>query len=81
MRPHTTMYVSSYCYMCVRILLYLSSDYYMCPHTPIYVSAYSYMCVLILLYMCPHITIYVSSDYCVSAYYNTWRTYEGMRHV
>ena len=28
MRPHTTIYVSSY------YLLYVSSYYYMCPHTP-----------------------------------------------
>jgi hypothetical protein len=48
MCPHTTIYVSSYCYICVLILLY------MCPHTAIYVSSYFYICVLILLYMCPH---------------------------
>ncbi len=47
--PSTSIYVSSYCYMCVRILLY--------------VSAYCYMCVLMLLYMCPHTATYVSS-YC-----------------
>jgi hypothetical protein len=35
-------YVSSYCYICVLILLY------MCPHTAIYVSSYCYICVLIL---------------------------------
>jgi hypothetical protein len=57
MCPHTPIYVSSYSYICVLILLY------MCPHTPIYVSSYSYICVLILLYMCPHTAIYVSS-YC-----------------
>ena len=33
-----TTEVSAYCYMCLRILLY------MCPHTAIYVSAYCYMC-------------------------------------
>ena len=46
--PYTTIYVSSY--------------YYMCPHTTIYVSSYYNKCVLILLYiyvlillyMCPH---------------------------
>ncbi len=32
--PHTAMCVSSYCSICVLILLY------MCPHTAIYVSAY-----------------------------------------
>ena len=41
-------YVSSYYYICVRILLYVS------PHTPMYVSSYHYMC--------SH-TIYVSSYY------------------
>jgi hypothetical protein len=40
-----TIYVSSYYYMCVLILLY------MCPHTTIYVSSYYYIRVLILLYM------------------------------
>ncbi len=40
------MYVSSYCYICVLILLY------MCPHTAMYVSSYCYVCVLILLYIC-----------------------------
>ncbi len=49
--------------MCVRILLYVSSDIIyaicICPHTipprswDIYVSSYYYICVLILLYMCP----------------------------
>jgi hypothetical protein len=57
MCPHTARYVSSYCYRCVLILLY------MCPHTAIYVSSYCYICVLILLYLCPHTAIYVSS-YC-----------------
>jgi hypothetical protein len=38
MRPHTAIYVSSYCCICVLILLY------MCPHTAI-------KCVLILLHM------------------------------
>ena len=47
--PRTAIYVSSYYYICVLILLY------MCPHTTI--------CVLILPYMCPHTTIYVSSYY------------------
>ncbi len=55
--PLTTMYVSSYYYICVLILLYMcphiticvSSCYYMCPHTTMYVSSYYYVCVLILL--------------------------------
>jgi hypothetical protein len=34
----STIYVSSYYYMCVLILLY------MCPHTAIYVSTYYYLC-------------------------------------
>ena len=43
------LYVSSYCYICVFILLY------MCLHTAKYVSAYCHICVLILLYMCRYI--------------------------
>jgi hypothetical protein len=43
------LYVSSYYYISVRIILYI------CPHTAI--------CVLILMYVCPHTTIYVSSYY------------------
>jgi hypothetical protein len=52
--PHI-LYVSSYYYICVLILLYTR------PQTSI--------CVLILLYMCPHTTIYVSSFYCVEAHH------------
>jgi len=52
--PTTTIYVSSYSYICVLILSY------MCPHTTICVSSYYYMCVLILLYVCPHTNIYLS---------------------
>ena len=77
MCPRTAIYVSSYCYVCVLVLLYMCprtaiyvSSYcyicvllYVCPHTPIYVSSCSYICVLVLLYMCPHTAIYVSS-YC-----------------
>jgi len=55
MRPHSTLYVSSYYYICVLILLYMR------PHTTIYVSSFYYICVLILLYMCPHTTIYESA--------------------
>jgi hypothetical protein len=40
MCPHTAIYVSSYCYVCVLILLY------MCPHTAIYVSSYCYRCTI-----------------------------------
>jgi hypothetical protein len=74
------IYVSSYYYICVLILVY------MCPHTCIYVSASHtciYMCqelliyvsgatdtcVLILLYISPHTTIYVSGATDVSSYY------------
>jgi hypothetical protein len=42
MCPHTAIYVSSYCHICVLILLYT------CPHTAIYVSSYCYIRVLIL---------------------------------
>jgi hypothetical protein len=63
--------------VCVLILLYVSSYYYMCPHTTMYVSSYYHKCVLILQYMCLHTTVYVSSYYCkcvlmllyVSSYY------------
>jgi hypothetical protein len=43
----------------------------MCPHTTtcvlilLYGSLYHYICFLILLYMCPHTTIYVSAFYYV----------------
>ena len=49
MCPHATIYVSSYYYICVLILILL----YICPHTATYVPSYYYICVLILLYMCP----------------------------
>jgi hypothetical protein len=42
-----TLYVSSYYYICVLILLSIR------PHTTIYVSSY--------YYMCPHTTIYTFS--------------------
>ena len=51
MCPHTAIYVSSYAYICVLILLY------MCPLA----SSYCYICVLILVHMCPHTRTYVSS--------------------
>jgi hypothetical protein len=50
-------------YICVLILLYVSSYYYIFVLILLYVSSYYYICVLILLYMCPHTSIYVSS-YC-----------------
>ena len=62
---HTATYVSSYCYICVLILLY------MCPHTATYVlkgvdrqaCCARKLCVriLLLLYMCLHTAVYVSS--------------------
>jgi hypothetical protein len=56
------MYVSSYCYICVLIQLYMCPHtLYMCPHTTIYVSSYCYICVLIQVYMCPHTAMYLSS--------------------
>jgi hypothetical protein len=61
-RPHTTIHVS-----CFRILVYVSSYYYMCPHTGIcvlmlrYVSAY--------WYVCPHATICVRILVCVCSCY------------
>ena len=42
--PHTTIYVSEYYYIRLRILLYVF------PHTIIYVSSYHYTCVLTTTY-------------------------------
>jgi hypothetical protein len=50
---NTFIYVSSYYYTCVLMLVY------MCPHTTI--------CVLIPLYMCPHTTHTTLSFYLLSA--------------
>ena len=57
MCPHSTVYVSSYCYICVLILLYMCphTSIYGCPHTTIYVCPHT-------VYMCPQTTIYVSYD-------------------
>ena len=63
MRLHTAIYASSYCYICVLILLYMR------PHTTISLSSYYYICVRILLYMCQHTTIYVLILLQVSSYY------------
>ncbi len=42
--PHTPMYVSSYCYVCVLILLYTCSSTAICALTPICLaSSHSYM--------------------------------------
>ena len=71
MRPHTTIFVHSYYYMCVLILLYTR------PHTTICVSSDNYICGRILLYLCTHTTVCVCIVLCVlrllhmraSAYY------------
>jgi hypothetical protein len=57
MCPHTAIYVSSYCYICVLILLYVSS------YPALYVSSYCSICVLMLIYVNPHTALYLSS-YC-----------------
>ncbi len=62
----TTIYVSSYYYMCLHTTINVSSYYYICVRILLHVSAYYYKCVLILLCMCPHTTIYVSSYYYIS---------------
>ena len=49
----STLYVSTYLYMCVR--------YSYMARGAVYVSSYLCICVLIPLYMCPHTSIYVSS--------------------
>ena len=54
MCPHTAIYMSSYLFICGCMA---GADARNCPN----VSAYYYMCVFILLYMCLHTTIYVSS--------------------
>ena len=59
------LYVSSYCYVCVLILLYE------CPRTAMYVPSYCYACVLILPYMCPRTAMYVSSFFCMRASHYT----------
>ena len=46
MCPDTTVYVSSYCYVCVLILLH------MCPHTATYMSSYHCSCVLMFCFFC-----------------------------
>jgi hypothetical protein len=59
MRPHTTIYATSFYYACVLVLL--------CVLTLLYVSSYFYICALILLHMRPRTTMYVSSYYCICA--------------
>jgi hypothetical protein len=77
---HTSIYVSSYYY--VRVLILLC----MCPHTILcvlillYVLSYYYICVLILLYLCPHTPICVLICYicvlimlCVCQYVSSYQ--------
>jgi hypothetical protein len=55
----TTVYVSSYYYVCVRILPYITTE-----SPTVLMASRWYVCVLILLYMCPpHTSMYVSSYY------------------
>ncbi len=55
--------MTSYCYICVLILLH------MCPHTATYVSSYCYICALILLHMCLILLhMYARTATCVSSY-------------
>jgi hypothetical protein len=61
MCPHTAVYVSSYCYIGVLILLYR------CPHTAICVSSYCYMCVLMqgaVIHTYIYIYIYIYHNIC-----------------
>jgi hypothetical protein len=44
--PHTTIFVSSYCYICVLVLLYMCLHITMCPHTFMYVSSGHFACQL-----------------------------------
>jgi hypothetical protein len=65
--PHTAIYVASgaaggsraHAYICVLILRYI------CVLILLRVSSYCCICVLILLYLCPHTAVYVSSYCCV----------------
>jgi hypothetical protein len=65
--PHTTIYLSSYDYMCVRIPLH------MCPYTAMYIYS-SAICVRIPLYVSSycHIKMLLAAEdsaTCVSAYH------------
>ena len=56
MHPHSTVHLSSYCYI---ILLHICPQVihssWMRPHTTIYVLILLHICVLILLYICPQV--------------------------
>jgi hypothetical protein len=71
MCPHTAVYVSSCCYMCVLIRLYMcphtvssasQARAYMCPHTAVYVSSCCYICVLMLLYVSSYSELRISGE-------------------
>ena len=47
MRPHPSISLSSYCFICVLMLLCI------CPHPSMSLCSYCYVCVLMLLCMCP----------------------------
>ena len=67
-RPHrrqAAICVSSYCCICVLILLH--KLIYVCPHIAAYVSSYCYICVLILRYVssyCYICVLILPSSYC-----------------
>jgi hypothetical protein len=67
MCPHTTVCVSSYCYIRVLILLYVSSYCYVCVLILLCMCPHTALCVLILPYMCPHTTMCVLILLCVSS--------------
>ncbi len=58
MCPHTAIYVSSYCYICVLILL----KWFRTLSRRVLLRSLLPTCVGILLYMCPHTAIYVPSS-------------------
>ena len=54
MCPRTSIYVSSYSYICVLMQVGLVAGrilVHLCPRTSAYVSSYSYICVLVLVYV------------------------------
>ena len=61
MCPHPTIYVSSYSYAQWRpTAIYVSTSCYICVRLLLRsLVAYCYICVLILLYMCPPTAMYV----------------------
>ena len=60
MFPDTTIYVSSYYYMCPHTNTSVLIRLYTCPHTTTYVTCpHTTICVLAPRCMCPHTTICV----------------------